>query len=91
MVLLEDPDLGVPWKGYLLHLFIDWGVLVISITTYLYSQRLVSESVAFFIFAGGQNFEKVQVLSASKLFLSTYFFGCTSGPVYRCLRRYNTH
>lgn len=83
MVLLEDPDLGVPWKGYLLHLFIDWGVLVISITTYLYSQRLVSESVAFFIFAGDQNFEKsespigVQAVS-QHLFLWLYLWSCVS-------------
>jgi len=58
MVLLEDPDLGIPWKGYLLHLFIDRGFLVISTTTYLYSQRLVSERVAFLIFVGDQHLER---------------------------------
>lgn len=58
MVLLEDPDLGIPWKGDLLHLFIDRGFLVISTTTYLYSQRLVSERVAFLIFVGDQHLER---------------------------------
>lgn len=63
MVLLEHPFLGVHKKGCFIQLMIDWA-LATFFTTYLRSQRLVSERVAFLTVAGDKSHRRPSCFSA---------------------------